>query len=312
MKIEYANIMDWEPIQVRFLHGNGPDVKDYTTLLERLIREWSELNGRENLCDCFLSSLDVFQADDGNGTVTVWIEWCGKHCLARLLGLIESEFPEFSTCIVGYSRSEDTQDEAYKKNKYINHGRREIVFENGNVVSVPPFEVSRFPVTNGEFARFAQETSYQTSAKRLGSSEVYYNNDTIRGFDQATVDNVPVSCVSYKDADSYCMWANLRLPSETEWLAASILVDELYDDESFKKLFGRDNRFSLLDHPNALQSLSQEFTSTLSDDGRVVVRTGPRYVRSIDWEKQLSRRRSLVDQDFFDVAISFRTARSSV
>ena len=59
------------------------------------------LNGRKNLCDCFLSSLDVFEAYDANGTVTVWIEWCCKHCLPRLLGLIESEFPEFSHALWG-------------------------------------------------------------------------------------------------------------------------------------------------------------------------------------------------------------------
>ncbi len=312
MRIEYTSMLDWEPMQVRFLHGNGPEVKDYSSLLDQLIRQWYASTGRENLCDCFLTSLDVFQADDGDGTVTAWIEWCCKHCLPCLLGLIESQFPEFSACIVGYSGSANTQDETHNMNKYIDHVIREIVLENGKVVSVPPFEIARLPVTNKEFATFARETSYQTSAERLGSNEVYYKNDMILGFDQATVDKISVTCVSYKDAINYCKWANVRLPSEAEWLAASILVDELYDDESFQKLFGRDHRFSLLDRPTALQNLSQEITATLSDDGSVVVRTGPRYVRMVDWEKQLSRHRWLVDQDFFDVAISFRTVRKSL
>ncbi|MBN1931273.1 MAG: SUMF1/EgtB/PvdO family nonheme iron enzyme [Desulfobacterales bacterium] len=70
-------------------------------------------------------------------------------------------------------------------------------------VTVPDFYIGRYPVTNEEYGRFIQATSYQ---------EPEYWGD--RRYNQP---RQPVVGVSWHDAKAFAEWAGLQLPSEAQW-----------------------------------------------------------------------------------------------
>lgn len=125
-------------------------------------------------------------------------------------------------------------------------------FQEGNVfdnespqqwVDVAPFALADTPVTNAEFQRFVAETHYVTEAEKFGWSFVfhllldpsqrYQNGKAIswwvpvegacwhrpEGMGSHIEDRMdhPVVHVSRNDAVQYCLWADLRLPTEAEW-----------------------------------------------------------------------------------------------
>jgi len=119
----------------------------------------------------------------------------------------------------------------------------DFVFDNekwAHEVEVKPFKISKIAVTEGQFANFVDDKSYQR--KELWSNEgwmwlnamqanhpVYWRNDKgewqKRHFDEW----IPLEPqralihVSWYEAEAYCNWAKRRLPTETEWeVAASI------------------------------------------------------------------------------------------
>lgn len=67
------------------------------------------------------------------------------------------------------------------------------------------FYMDRYEITNVRFAKFLQSTA--TTAPPA--------------FDFQSSPNLPVTNVSYNQAESYCRWANKRLPSELEWEKAA-------------------------------------------------------------------------------------------
>jgi len=75
--------------------------------------------------------------------------------------------------------------------------------------TLPGYYIGLFEVTNAQFSRFVDET--QTSASSLW----------IGGTIPTGQENHPVASVSWSDADAYCEWAGLRLPSELEWEKAA-------------------------------------------------------------------------------------------
>ena len=102
-------------------------------------------------------------------------------------------------------------------------------------VSLTDFSVGKYEVTVAQFKKFVDETGYKTTADQKGFSSIFVRG---RWMDSAGIDwrynvrgslirsemeKIPVTHVSWKDADAYCKWLSekshetYRLPTEAEW-----------------------------------------------------------------------------------------------
>ena len=105
-------------------------------------------------------------------------------------------------------------------------------------MTIEAYEIADAETTNEQFARFITETRYVTDAERRGDGQTFQEGmldwewQITRGAnwrhpfgpnqdDYQTKLNHPVTQISAADAEAYCKWAGMRLPTLVEWEVAA-------------------------------------------------------------------------------------------
>jgi hypothetical protein len=91
---------------------------------------------------------------------------------------------------------------------------------------VAPFRITKYPITVGRYRQCMAASACEAPA--LSSRECAPKRERPQGvtlsgptIDKVEPDDLPIVCLKYEQATSYCRWLGSKLPDSTQWLAAA-------------------------------------------------------------------------------------------
>lgn len=164
-------------------------------------------------------------------------------------------------------------------------GEKKVEMEDGEIERVSPFVITRELITFAHFRTFVKATGYMSTAEKQDwQTESWKFNCMIEGLGDKEISELPVMYVSYHDAIAFCEWSGWRLPTDIEWMAASLIDDRIVDEKTYDRLFGFEG--SMRPFPKTFLSTElSEITGTLFEDEFCVERGQPVHLRVQGWNK---------------------------
>lgn len=295
MRIIKGDVVGWEPLVLSVLFGAGRQTD--CGAVEADARAWFSRPG-EKPCGCVLH--EVTSSQVGRNACVLNIEGICEQCLPSLLDYIAEHQAGIKQITIGILARDDESEE--REDPYVVIPSGPVLFEDGTVASVPSFQVLSRAVTVGMFDAFAKATGYVTVAERKGG-ENFRKNGILAGASRKLQQELPAVFVAYDDASAYAEWSQTRLPSEAEWLAMANANNEVYASK-----MELDDAWPTIRKRILVEITTYELTST-SEQGRIVIRIGPKHARVAGWEKAAIHNRRLVKPTWNSITVGFRTVR---
>ena len=79
-----------------------------------------------------------------------------------------------------------------------------------------PFYIGKTEVTNAQYRKFVEASGYDGKADTDPAYDLYLRHWRGKSI-MSKADDYPVVWVSWRNANAFCKWAGLELPSETRW-----------------------------------------------------------------------------------------------
>ena len=119
-----------------------------------------------------------------------------------------------ATIKMGLSEDEISEDEVKKKILSTSETLNQIRLSPPKRVSVAPFYLDRYEITNEHFLKFCLSTGHRRAEDWWIEKEYRDGKPT---YFPKYKSKLPVSHISFSDALAYCKWKGKRLPTEAEW-----------------------------------------------------------------------------------------------
>jgi hypothetical protein len=285
MQIERRETVDYEPFSLELVANEGTAL--VADDVEAFALQWLEKRAVGSpVCRTGCTFKYVSAAQINDGVVRLLVQWVCDECEQVLCRALGEQFRNLQRIYVGHS-VQDTGDLVLPASS-IGFSERPVTHEDGRIEIVGKFEIASVAISVDELARFCRETGFVTSGERVGHHDTYLRNGLMDMLPAERRGVAAADFLSYSDAVAYCSWANCRLPTEGEFLAAALIDDEVHDSlpmpEEIQRLYasGRIVRFG------------GDVITSNREGPKVVVIRGPNVVKRPNDRGN----RWLVDDDF--------------